>query len=182
MAGPSKSFAWVLKGLKIVVNGRSIDGRNFTLEKMARSLFGEDICWAFHSSSLLSDISKTFLLLCITCCTNINQRAFLRFFSSDSKIFESPCCTLKTSTLSATSHWRRATKPSGLDGGQNRKVGRHRAHICHEYHELYSWRKNCHVEKFQLSMYDNCGEIENFSTCGEISVQLMGFYSNLCHC
>ena len=27
------------------------------------------------------------------------------------------------------------------------------------HHELYSWRKNCHVEKFQLSMYDNCGEI-----------------------
>ena len=142
MAGPSKSLTWVLKGLKILVNGRSIDGRNFTLEKMARSLFGEDICWAFHSSSLLSDISKTFLLLCITCCTNINRRAFLRFFSSDSKIFESPCCTLKTSTLSATSHWRRATKPSGLDGGQNRKVGRQRAHICHDYHELYSWRKN----------------------------------------
>ena len=55
-----------------------------------------------------------------------------------------------------------------------------RAHICHEYHELYSWRKNCHVEKFQLSMYDNCGKIENFSTCGEISVQLMGFYCSLC--
>ena len=55
-----------------------------------------------------------------------------------------------------------------------------RAHICHEYHELYSWRKNCHVEKFQLSMYDNCGEIENFSTCGEISGQLIGFYCNLC--
>ena len=46
-----------------------------------------------------------------------------------------------------------------------------RPDICHEYHELYSWRKNCHVEKFQLSMYDNCGEI---------SVQLMGFYCNLC--
>ena len=45
----------------------------------------------------------------------------------------------------------------------------YRPDICHEYHELYSWRKNCHVEKFQLSMYDNCGEIENFSTCGEIS-------------
>ena len=44
-----------------------------------------------------------------------------------------------------------------------------RAHICREYHELYSWRKNCHVEKFQLSMYDICGEIENISTCGEIS-------------
>ena len=40
--------------------------------------------------------------------------------------------------------------------------------------------KNCNVEKFQLSMYENCGEIENFSTCGEISVQLMGFYCNLC--
>ena len=43
-----------------------------------------------------------------------------------------------------------------------------RPDICHKYHELYSWRKNCPVEKFQLSMYDNCGEIENFSTCGEI--------------
>ena len=26
-------------------------------------------------------------------------------------------------------------------------VGRYRPDICHEYHELYSWRKNCHVEK-----------------------------------
>ena len=40
--------------------------------------------------------------------------------------------------------------------------------------------KNCHVEKFHLPMYDNCGEIGNFSTCGKISVQLMGFYCNLC--
>ena len=45
------------------------------------------------------------------------------------------------------------------------------------HHELYSWRKNCHVEKFQLSLYDNCGEIENFSACGEISDV---FYCNLC--
>ena len=29
--------------------------------------------------------------------------------------------------------------------------------------------KNCHLEKFQLPMYDNFGEIENFSTGGEIS-------------
>ena len=29
-------------------------------------------------------------------------------------------------------------------------------------------------------MYDNCWEIENFSTCGENSVQLMGFYCILC--
>ena len=55
-----------------------------------------------------------------------------------------------------------------------------KADICHEYHELHLWRKNCHVEKFQLSLYYNCGEIGNFSTCGEISVQLMGFYCNLC--
>ena len=46
-----------------------------------------------------------------------------------------------------------------------------RPDICHEYHELYSWKK---ISKFQLSMYDNCWEIENFSTCEEISVQLMG--------
>ena len=45
---------------------------------------------------------------------------------------------------------------------------RNRAHICHGYHGLYPWRKNCHMEKFQLSMYDNCGKTENFSTCGEI--------------
>ena len=56
----------------------------------------------------------------------------------------------------------------------------YRPDICHEYHELYSWIKNCHVEKFQLSMYDNCGKIENFSTYGEISVQLKGLYCNLC--
>ena len=24
-----------------------------------------------------------------------------------------------------------------------------RAHICHEYHELYLWRKNCHVGKLK---------------------------------
>ena len=29
-------------------------------------------------------------------------------------------------------------------------------------------------------MYDNCWEIENFSTCEEISVQLMGSQCNLC--
>ena len=27
-----------------------------------------------------------------------------------------------------------------------------RAHICHKYHKLYLWRKNFHVEKFQLSI------------------------------
>ena len=43
-----------------------------------------------------------------------------------------------------------------------------KADICHKYHKLYSRRKNFHAEKFQLSMYDNCGEIENFSTSGEI--------------
>ena len=27
-----------------------------------------------------------------------------------------------------------------------------KADICHKYHELYSWRKYCHVEKFGLSI------------------------------
>ena len=27
-----------------------------------------------------------------------------------------------------------------------------RAHNCHEYHELHSWRKICNVEKFQISV------------------------------
>ena len=43
---------------------------------------------------------------------------------------------------------------------ENRMMWRRRAHVCHEYHELYSWRKNCHVEKFQLSMYDNCVQLK----------------------
>ena len=34
-----------------------------------------------------------------------------------------------------------------------------RPDICHEYHELYSWRKKCHLEKFQMSPHDSCGEI-----------------------
>ena len=55
-----------------------------------------------------------------------------------------------------------------------------KADICHKYHKLYSRRKNCPAEKFQLSMYDTCGEIENFSTFEELLVQLMGFYCNLC--
>ena len=29
---------------------------------------------------------------------------------------------------------------------------KNRAHICHEYHEFYPWRKNCHVEKFGVSI------------------------------
>ena len=32
------------------------------------------------------------------------------------------------------------------------------------------------MEKFHLSMYDN--ENENFSTCGELSVEFLGFYCN----
>ena len=34
---------------------------------------------------------------------------------------------------------------------------RRRAHICHKYHKLYLWRKNCHVEKFWEIL-------ENFAT------------------
>ena len=37
-----------------------------------------------------------------------------------------------------------------------------RAHICHKYHKLYLWRKNCHVEKFLGNFgkfWRNFGEI-----------------------
>ena len=40
----------------------------------------------------------------------------------------------------------------------------YRPDICPENHELYLWGKNCHVEKFQLSLYYNCGEITNRTT------------------
>ena len=54
-----------------------------------------------------------------------------------------------------------------------------RAHICHEYHELYLWKKNCNVEKFQLSI-QNLNNLWSFievyavfvpNLCGEKSVR-----------
>ena len=36
-------------------------------------------------------------------------------------------------------------------------------HICHKVHMWDMWRKICHVEKFQISIHDKCGEIWNFS-------------------
>ena len=53
-----------------------------------------------------------------------------------------------------------------------------RAHICHEYHELYLWRKICHVEKFQIyvkNLYKLWSFIEIYAVpflnlCGEKSV------------
>ena len=33
-----------------------------------------------------------------------------------------------------------------------------RAHICHKYHKLFLWRKNCHVEKF----WEILGNFEKF--------------------
>ena len=41
-------------------------------------------------------------------------------------------------------------------------------HICHGHHGRCPWRKICHVEKFQISIHDRCGEIWNFTTCGVI--------------
>ena len=55
-----------------------------------------------------------------------------------------------------------------------------RPYICHEYHELYSWKRSCHVEKFQLSMYDNCREIENVSTDGDILGNFATIYALSC--
>ena len=47
-----------------------------------------------------------------------------------------------------------------------------RAHICHEYHELYWWRKNCHVEKFWRNFgkfWENLGDFATIYalSCGE---------------
>ena len=42
-------------------------------------------------------------------------------------------------------------------------------HICHQSHQYICGEKNCHVEKFQISMHDKCGDFWNFSTCRVIS-------------
>ena len=55
---------------------------------------------------------------------------------------------------------------------ENRMMWRCRAHICHEYHELYSWRKNCHVEKYReiLGNFEKFWDISgNFATIYELS-------------
>ena len=41
--------------------------------------------------------------------------------------------------------------------------------ICHGSHGYIRGEKICHVEKFQISMHDRCGEILHFSTCEEFS-------------
>ena len=40
---------------------------------------------------------------------------------------------------------------------------------CYLYHLPDMWRKICHVEKFQISLRDKCGEIWYFSTWGVFS-------------
>ena len=40
---------------------------------------------------------------------------------------------------------------------------------CYLYHQPDMWRKICHVEKFQISLRDKCGEIWYFSTWGVFS-------------
>ena len=30
--------------------------------------------------------------------------------------------------------------------------------ICHQSHQYICGEKNCHVEKFQISMHDKCGD------------------------
>ena len=43
-----------------------------------------------------------------------------------------------------------------------------RAHICHKYHKLYLWRKNCHAEKYWENV-GNFGKLwRNFGKCWEI--------------
>ena len=42
-------------------------------------------------------------------------------------------------------------------------------HICHLDHLYTGGEKNGHVEKFQISIHDRCGEIRNFAKYGGIS-------------
>ena len=58
---------------------------------------------------------------------------------------------------------------------ENRMMWRRRAHVCHEYHELYSWRKNCHVEKFWEILEKFW---RNFGKFGEILRNLGKFCHN----
>ena len=47
----------------------------------------------------------------------------------------------------------------GTQASETLATGTQSSYLSRIYHQLYSRGKNCHVEKFQLSMYDNCGEI-----------------------
>ena len=97
---------------------------------------------------------------------------------------------LESSHASCQSHWRRGTNHIGARSATSNHIGAivlwqvakakkiYRAHICHEYHELHSSRKNCHVEKFQLPI-QNLNNLWSFievhnsfvpNLCGEKSV------------
>ena len=113
---------------------------------------------------------------------------------------------LESSHASCQSHWRRGTNHIGARSATSNHIGAivlwqvakkqkiisalsffgrlqkakkiYRAHICHEYHELHSWRKNCRVEKFQLPI-QNLNNLWSFievhnafvpNLCGEKSV------------
>ena len=58
----------------------------------------------------------------------------------------------------------------GTQASETLATGTQSSYLSRIYHQLYSRGKNCHVEKFQLSMYDNCGEIYG------ILLQFMPFF------
>ena len=51
-----------------------------------------------------------------------------------------------------------------------------RAHICHKYHKLYLWRKNCHVEKFWEILEKFWEILGNFEKFWEILPQFTHFH------
>ena len=53
-----------------------------------------------------------------------------------------------------------------VSGGEGDWLCNVRAHICHKYHKLYFWRKNCHVKKF----------LRNFEKFWEILPQFTRFH------
>ena len=65
-----------------------------------------------------------------------------------------PSQTRVESQAPARVAWRKSkkfiigTRIDSQHGKNKDEVIKSRAHICHKYHKLYLWRKNCHVEKF----------------------------------
>ena len=109
---------------------------------------------------------------------------------------------LESSHASCQSYWRRGTNHIGARSATSNHIGAivlwqvaksqkiYRAHICHEYHELHSWRKNCHVEKFQLPIQKlnnlwSYIEVHNAfvsNLCGEKSVWRKNDKYEVCSC
>ena len=65
---------------------------------------------------------------------------------------------INLNVVTSALHPNTLAAPAGeLVGQTGAQLQLDRAHICHKYHKLYLWRKNCHVEKF-LEILGNFGK------------------------